>query len=249
MLKMIIVDDEYYTCEGMKKAIDWEKYSIKIVATASDGIEAIEIVKNYDIDIIITDIKMQVMDGLDMIESLRKNNFTGEILVLSGYQYFDYAKRAIDNGVRKYLVKPLDFEELEKTISLISEELLAKKPQQKYKIKQGSATEVIKEMMEYIDKNFCGDVQLSVLASKFYCDVTYLSRLFKSYTGMNYLDYLTKKRIEKAKEFLINSAMPIDEVSYKIGYQDVTHFRRVFKSHEGMSPKLYRKINNKDIFI
>lgn len=239
MLKLIIVDDEHYTCEGIKKAINWSKYNIEIAGVASDGREAIEIVKNNHIDIIITDIKMRGMNGLDMAEELREMGYEGQIIVMSGYQYFEYAQRAIESNVRKYLVKPVDIEELEDVISQISKEQSKSKTQ--YNIKQGSSKQLITEMLEYIDEHYNEDIQLSVIAGKHYRDVTYVSKLFKEYVGINYSDYLINKRIEGAKNLLKNTDLSVEDVANKIGYENIVYFRKVFKARTSMSPGQYRK--------
>ncbi len=243
MLKLLIVDDEYYTCEGLKKAIDWAQYGIEVADTCGSAEEALNIVASQKTDIILTDIKMRDMDGLEMIEILRRDGFDGQIVVMSGYQYFEYAKRAIDSGVRKYLVKPLDFDELAGIMKQISDELSAAQP--KYNIKQGKATEIIVDIMQYIDEHFSEEIQLSAFAAKHFRDVTYISKLFKEYTGMNYTDYLADKRIEKAKKLLTETGMAVEDIAAGVGYNDMAHFRKVFRSKTNMSPGQYRKENRK----
>lgn len=239
MLKLMIVDDEYYTLEGIKMGIDWEKYNIEIAGVASDGKEALEIAENTHIDIIITDIKMRGMNGLDMSENLRKKGFSGQIIIMSGYQYFEYAKRAIESNVRKYLVKPIDFEELEEVIRQIYEEY--SKPREKYNVKQGSSRQIVVEIMEYIDAHYNEEIQLSSIAAKHYRDVTYVSKLFKEYAGINYTEYLINKRIEKAKELLHDTDLSVEDIANKVGYENIIYFRKVFKVKTNMSPGQYRK--------
>lgn len=189
---------------------------------------------------------MKTMDGLDMSKILRKRGYTGQIVIMSGYQQFDYAKRAIDSGVRKYLVKPIDLKELEDTMALISKELAANcADEPEYNIKQGKSTEIVAEIMQYIDNHFTEEIQLSVFAAKYFRDVTYISRLFKEYTGINYSDYLVEKRVEYAKKLLIKANTSVDDIANAVGYNDISHFRRVFKSKTGMSPAQYRKENRK----
>ena len=84
MLNLLIVDDEYYTCEGLKVAIDWQKYGVTQIDIARDGSEALEFIENHRVDILITDIRMKMLDGLDMIKILRERGFNGQIIVL-GY--------------------------------------------------------------------------------------------------------------------------------------------------------------------
>lgn len=239
MLKLLIVDDEYYTCEGIKRAIDWSKYNIEVIGVASNGQMALDIEKDNNIDIIITDIKMRGMDGLEMADELRKKGYRGQIIIMSGYRQFEYAQRAIDSNVRKYLLKPIDFDELEEVIKQIAKEYNVN--DEKYKVKQGVAREIIIDIMEYIDEHYSEEIQLTAIAAKYYRDVTYISKLFKEYTGMNYTDYLIKRRIEMSQKLLETTDLSIEEVANKVGYGNVIYFRKVFKLRTNMSPGQYRK--------
>lgn len=239
MYKLAIIDDEYYTLEGMKQILKWEKYGIMIVGTASDGIEGLELIREKGADIVIADIRMQEMDGLEMIEELRKDGFDGKIIILSGYQLFTHAQRAIEYKVEKYLTKPVNPEELEKTIIAIVKEL--DEENEKHEEIKTKPPELLERVLLDIEGNFTRDVKLSSLAEQYYCSTTYLSKLFKKYAGMNYIDYITQKRIEKAKELLYRTNMPIDEIIWTVGYQDAKHFRTVFRKSEGVSPSEYRK--------
>lgn len=241
MYKLVIIDDEYYTLEGMKKILDWEKYGIEISGTASDGTEGLDVIRKNGADIVIADLRMREMDGLEMIEILRKDNFRGKIIILSGYQAFSHAQRAIDYKVEKYLTKPVDPLELEKTIVNVVKEL--DEENASYSPKATQIPRILEGMLAEIDKNYTKDVRLSELAEQFFCNATYVSKLFKKYLGENYIDYVTKKRIDKAKKLLIQSDMSVDEIMWEVGYQDTKHFRAVFKKLEGVSPSEYRKMN------
>ncbi len=113
MLKAIIVDDELYIRKGLKMLIDWEREGILISGEASNGKQAISLVKELRPDIVITDIKMPVMGGLDFIEHIRKEMKSNtQIIVLSGYADFTFAQKAMQYGVKKYVLKPIDETEL-----------------------------------------------------------------------------------------------------------------------------------------
>ena len=88
MFKLVLVDDEYYAIEGMKQMLDWSKYDISIVGTAADGTEGLELIREVSPDIVIADIRMQELDGLEMIRILREEGFKGKIIIISGYQRF-----------------------------------------------------------------------------------------------------------------------------------------------------------------
>ncbi len=111
MYNMLVVDDEYLVRKGIKETIDWAAHNVVITHEAKHGEEALAIVKNHDIDIIITDIRMPVMDGVALIRALGDEDDIG-IVVLSGYQDFDYAKQALESGAQAYLLKPVSNDEL-----------------------------------------------------------------------------------------------------------------------------------------
>lgn len=112
MIKVLIVDDEPKLREGMRTLIHWEEQGYTVVATAANGLEALEKFHSFSPKLIIADIRMPGMDGLEMITELRKENADCHILILSGYADFEYAKRAISYRVDGYLLKPVDEEEL-----------------------------------------------------------------------------------------------------------------------------------------
>lgn len=236
MFKLVIVDDEYYTLEGMKHILDWDKYGITIAGTATDGNQGLEVIRDTNADIVIADIRMQEMDGLEMIRILRDDNFDGKIIILSGYQNFEYAKSAIDFKVEKFLTKPVNPIELEGTIVKITQELQTEAGE----ISEGISV-FFKNVLEEVDRHYTEDIQLSKLAEQFFCSRSHLSKLFKRHLGMSYVDYIAKKRIDKAKKLLMNEELSTEEIMASVGWQDPKHFRAVFKKQEGMSPSEYRR--------
>lgn len=113
MIKVLIVDDEPFIRQGIQILINWEKHGFEICGEASNGLEAIELMKKEPVDLVITDIKMPQMDGLKLIEYTR-NNISGDIqfLLLSGFCEFEYAKKAIKYNAVDYILKPIQREEL-----------------------------------------------------------------------------------------------------------------------------------------
>lgn len=116
MYKVMLVDDEKLITEGLKNLIDWEKLNLKVVATANNGEEALRKLKEEKVHIVITDINMPVMTGLDLIKEVKGKDNKTNFIILSGYDEFSYAKKAIEYGVDSYILKPIDEEELEKTL-------------------------------------------------------------------------------------------------------------------------------------
>lgn len=240
MFKLVLVDDEYYAIEGMKQMLDWEKYDISIVGTASDGTQGLDIIRETGADIVIADIRMHELDGLDMIGILRNEGFKGKIIIISGYQSFEYAKTAIDYKVDKYLTKPLDEEEFETVIGSLVDELKGDSEAETQHM-----PDLLKEVLKEVDLRYTENIQLSGLSEKFFCSTAYLSKLFKRYVGMNYIDYVRKLRIEKAKDMLKKTNMPIEWISEQVGWESSRRFRDAFKDLEGVSPNEYRRNGGK----
>lgn len=123
MYRLLIVDDEEVIVEGLQLIIPWEELGITIVATANSGEEAVEVIKSKKIDILLTDISMDKMTGLELIEELNKLQPSAKSIILSGYDEFDFVKRGLQLGIENYLLKPLNKKELFQTIEIILSKL------------------------------------------------------------------------------------------------------------------------------
>lgn len=116
MYKVLLVDDEYFPREALKVTIPWEKYGCTVCGEAKNGLDGIEKAMELKPDIVLADINMPFMDGLDMIMNLQKVLPDTLYSIVTGYSEFEYAKRGIDLGVTHFILKPVDDEELIKNI-------------------------------------------------------------------------------------------------------------------------------------
>ncbi len=123
MYKLLIVEDELILRTGLASYIDWHKYGFELIGEASNGLEAQNFIRENAVDVVITDIKMPVMSGLELVKWLKEQYAHVEVIIISGYDDFEFARQAIRSGVREYLLKPLNLQELYKTIERVSEEL------------------------------------------------------------------------------------------------------------------------------
>lgn len=123
MFTMLLVDDEYLVRMGVRETIEWEQYGIEIIGEAPNGEEGLALALRYMPDIILTDIRMPKMDGTEFMQKLRENNLESKIIVLSGFEDFDYARNAIHSGAMAYLLKPIDNEELIQTMQRVVSEI------------------------------------------------------------------------------------------------------------------------------
>ena len=116
MLKVLIADDERKVCQLIEKLIDWQALDMQVTATAENGIEALERIKEHHPDIVITDIRMPGYDGLDLIRLGQEINPRMEFIIISGYRHFEYAQTAIRYGVNAYILKPIKKDDLTGTL-------------------------------------------------------------------------------------------------------------------------------------
>ncbi|MCZ8519256.1 MULTISPECIES: response regulator [Paenibacillus] len=122
-VKAMLVDDEIHIVRNLEKVIPWESLGIEIIATAGNGAKALELAEELRPDLILSDIRMPVMDGIELLRRLRESGYTGEILMLTGFQEFDYARSAVKYGAREYILKPIDYEELENILQGLAAEI------------------------------------------------------------------------------------------------------------------------------
>lgn len=240
MYKVIFVDDEPLIFEGLKKIIDWQKYGISVAGCATNAEDAMVIIEEFRPEIIITDIRMQGVSGLDMIEELSNKGYEGYIIILSGHRDFEYAQRAIENKVFGYLLKPLNISKLEKLVMQIVEKLDAATPDLAY------SDNTIEQIVEYIKTHFSEDISLGEIAKQHHFEMSNFSRMFKRYTGENYTDYVAKLRIEYAKKYLEQTTRSIEEITERVGYKSVRYFRELFMEYTGITPSQYRKERRKN---
>ncbi|HIY02951.1 MAG TPA: response regulator [Candidatus Blautia faecipullorum] len=124
MFKVLIADDEIYVVALIQKLINWEKFQMKVEATANDGATALQLVKEIKPDVVIVDIRMPGYDGISFMDKVREFNTNVKFIVISGHKQFDYAKGAMRNNAEDYLLKPINKEELEHVLAHVFEQLL-----------------------------------------------------------------------------------------------------------------------------
>ena len=173
MYKVYLLDDEPFILEGLKYIVDWQDYGFEIVGFANNGEDGLKEILSMDIDLVITDIMMPKMTGLELIENLINSNYQTNFIVLSAFQEFEYAKKAISMGAQNYILKPIDIEELEKSIISIKSKLKEKENRNKDKEvvnnsvllkiiteKDYENIDYIKEKLKYNDEYRVGIIEL-----------------------------------------------------------------------------------------
>jgi len=246
MYKVMIIDDEPIIVQGLTRSINWEQYGCQVVDTAGDGVEGKALIEKHRPDMIFLDICMPKMDGLSMVAALKSEFINTEITILTGFRDFDYAQRAIELGVTRYLLKPSNMDELDEAIRAMVDKLGGIKEDSEDEIPAISGEDspannfIVRNALEYINEHYKEKILLSELAEKTYVSQWHLSKLLNKETGQNFSELLNGVRVEKAKELMKDPSLRIGDIALEVGFQDLAHFSRVFKKMNGMSANEYR---------
>ncbi|OAS15391.1 response regulator [Paenibacillus oryzisoli] len=362
MYKVMIVDDEPWSRKVIKQLGEWDKLQLTIIGEAEDGTQGLRMVAELAPDIVVTDMRMPGIDGVELLKALNDKHPLLKIIVMSGYDDFVYLKQAIRSQAKEYLLKPVNPEELNAALAQCVRELQQAKQisevswktplvfgdaasldkyleyrqliygylldlnasgviqtlrslgafMEPFQAEQfdgsmlnkighdftfmleefvstselawnhiiaqleqlpsdqmgwNSVTEIIgqiermyiqaitlllearknrnkldlREVAAYINRHYNESITLESLAAYFYISKEHLSRAFKTFTGETITDYIHLKRMEKAKELIVDHKLSIKHVAEMTGYPDLAYFYRVFKKHYGFAPGELRK--------
>lgn len=249
MYKLMIVEDEQIIRHGLIQTIPWESLGFTVTAEAADGKKALRQLEQDLPDVILTDIRMPIMDGLKLMSEVNDRFPQIKIVVLSGYGDFSYAQHAIQCGVLGYILKPTKDEEIHAAFSKVKSVLdsgknthsaangmtaALEKPQ-----KAGDPT--IERIKQFIDEKYSSKITLETMAKIAYMNPSYFCTFFKQKTGISYRDYLTQVRIKKAMELIRTTDLKVYDIAAMVGYDDYRYFSKLFKEVYGQSVSEYRK--------
>lgn len=230
MQTILLVDDNSFERRALGNLLKATFLDIELEETDS-GYEAMEILKKKDVDLLITDIKMPLVNGIELIKLVRNFDKKINIVVVSGYDNFEYAKKLLPFHVDNYLLKPINPLELKDTISsLLSEE----KGGPEY-------SQVIKQVLNIIKKEYSNGITLESVADQVYLSPPYLGVLFNKETGTSFNHYLTEIRLRRAAELLKSSNIRIANIAAYVGISNPSYFNKLFKKKYDMTPAEYRK--------
>jgi two-component system response regulator YesN len=240
--KVLLVEDELVILSGLRRLIGELIGGFVVCGEARNGKEALIRIKELLPDVIVTDIRMKEMDGLEMIERIRKQLPHIPILIISGHDDFEYVKSALRSKVADYLLKPLDRVELAKSLSKIRNELDELRGVSVNEAESDREEKpLIRQIKKLIQDQLDQEISLQYVAEQVHLNHQYLSTLFKMETGSNFMEYVTEQRIERAKELLRNTRLKIYEVAQLSGYSNAKYFMTMFKQAVGVTANEYRE--------
>lgn len=250
MFKAVVIDDEPIIIQGLSRVMNWKEYGCQLVGTAYNGTEGIELIHRVHPDIIISDIAMPGIDGLQMIASIRIEQPDAMITILTAHRDFDYAQKAIQLGVCRFLLKPSNFRELEEAMTFMTGKLKKSKLQNENrdvpddflaeKSTGAASSFLVRNAIEYMERHYSEKLSLSDLADKLYVSQWHLSKLLNHEMQKGYSELLNEIRIREAQKLLKDTTLRVSEIAEAVGFCDITHFTKTFKKYTNMSAREYR---------
>lgn len=260
MVNLLIADDESIIRQGLL-SIPWEELDVHVVADVNNGLEAVEILQGELIDIVLTDIRMPGMDGLELAQFIHENGFGTKVILLSGYHDFEYARSAIQYDVMDYILKPSNPEEIVKTIKKACKEVgrrreadmriqlleaeLGKRQliydKDNLVLGQVENSSVADQILCYIKDHYKEHISLSSLSDRLHFSTIYLSKVIKKSVDYSFLEIVNAMRIYDAAAQLRDGKNNLTEICLDICINDPRYFSQMFKKYYGVTPSAYKK--------
>lgn len=235
MYSLVIIEDDLVVLNKLCSLIPFSELNIQLTGSATNGADGLKCIETVTPNIVISDISMPVMSGIELLEHLPDRNI--KFIIITGHADFKYAQTAISHGVVEYLLKPVFPDDvikaLRKCVNLLDSE---KQPGGEIKPEhQKNVNPIIYKMKKYAEENI-KEVSLDKLAQHLDLSANYLRNLFREETGTSFKQYVVSVRMERAKKLFEGNYYKVYEVSEMVGYKDVKSFRAVFKEHFGIVP-------------
>ena len=261
MIRLLIADDEKLEREALAEMVARRFEHEVVLELAENGRKAADTAVLWGADLILMDIEMPGMSGLDAARAILAQRPGCRVIFVTAYSLFQYAHEAVHLGACDYLLKPVDPDELEASIRRAMRQVEAERkleelatakalpepqdagaaPAEDAADEDSPAAMVMAQVRRYLEDNYMFDLSLDSVGEILHISPAYLSAQFKKYQKMNFLDCLTELRINAAKKLLADPLRSTAEVASMVGYDDSSYFARAFKKRTGMTPTQYRR--------
>lgn len=257
--KVIIVEDEDIIRNGIKYSIDWQKYNAQVVADVDNAVDAQKLIEKFRPDILIVDINMPILSGLELIRKMiPKYNFSS--IIISGYDNFEYAQEAIQLDVIRYISKPINTEELIEALqSAIKKQQIKEKINLHQDIEKSIRIDKhynklnhnvdANKIIDFIHMNFNNQIKMQDVEDAVGLSDSTINLRLKESVGRTFIQYLNNYRINKAIiEIELDTNINLQALSSDVGIPNYKHFSYVFKKETGYSPRefILNIMNNKN---
>jgi two-component system response regulator YesN len=244
MYRLLIVDDEDDIRRGLAEFFPWGEIGFEVAGTAENGRQAFEIVEAGGVDVVLTDIRMPLMSGIELAKALSEAGLAVPVVFLSAYKDFSYARQALQYGVRDYVLKPTDYADIRTAFMKLRREMDRGRPAT-VRARGADRTAAggdpfVSAIINYVERD-CAKASLKGAARVVGMNPQYVSRLFRERTGENFHTLLARTRMEKAARLLRDGGYRAYEISAMVGYSNQKNFTRAFKQHFGAAPVAFRR--------
>lgn len=254
---LLIADDEEIIRNGLL-SLTWREAGIKRVLAAENGVQARDILKQETVDILVTDIRMPGLSGLELAEYVKEQCLDVKVILLTGFSDFEYAKKAVKYGVFEYVLKPVKPKELLQSVQEAVWELDTSRRKEnlvsKYEDGSGNFHAVEQmtryfrhcspdflEMVKDIAEHYNTDITLNSLSQRYHFNPIYLSRMIKRESGYAFSNILASIRMYHAVQLIRETNMKINMICDSTGFNDSRYFSQIFRKAFFCTPMQYRK--------
>lgn len=260
MIQILIVEDEEMILKGLQYTVDWLSMDANVIAVAENGKIGLEKIRECHPELVLTDIKMPVMDGLTMIEKAYEEGLPFLPVILTSYSDFSYAKESIRLHVFDYLLKPVNDVKLGELVSRAAVQLEQERSRKMMSnlvgnnqvepsppaidsilMKVSVTNPHVHYALEKIKTGYREHHSIEAIAVELRISASYLSRVFKQECGQTFLDYLSRYRILKAIDLLTIGEYRVYEVAILCGFSEYKRFYQTFKKYTDVAPTEFLK--------
>ena len=243
--KIVIAEDEELQLNSLVKKVEKFCPGFTVVGTAQTGSQAYKLICEKAPDILISDIRMPVMTGIELMEKARIMFPELQFIIISGFSEFEYARSAIRLQVSDYLLKPVETEELQKALNKIRLKLQERAQEESAAFNGDSenktAEQVAFAVIEYLQHHYNEEVNLNQIASALHYSPSYLTKIFVQQYDTTPSKYMISLRMQKAQQLLAhNPELSVRQIGETVGYPEQGYLSRIFKKYVGVGPLEYR---------
>lgn len=260
MIGIVLADDEPVIRQGFA-TIDWASNGFELLGIGTNGSDTLELVRAAAPQIVLTDIRMPGMDGIQLMHIVKEERPATKFILLTAYHDFDYALSAIKLGATAFVLKPSDPDDIMAAFLKAKSQLEAERQRElaeKRMARQLRAfslalrdkllpdaggirgNETVAKAIALMEERYHEEITVVSVAEQVHLNPVYLSRLIKKETGETFSDILLRIRLDKASTLLKDMNVKIYEIAERVGFKDGRYFGQVFKKNFGMTPKEYR---------
>lgn len=258
-MRILLVDDEVVALNALKKRVDWIKYGFTEVYTAKDTETAKRIMERGNVEVVLCDVEIQGENGLKLISYIKENYADTKCVMITCHADFEYVQQAMRYGARDYILKPIDYEELDALLMQLMQEIADARTKAKISrivehtrkrkdfgtqagdtFDADSNEERLSKVKSYIEEHIQEKISMKNLAEQIHMNEQYLMRIFKRETGQSILEYLTERKIIIASNMLKDTDYSINFIADCVGCENYSYFTKLFKKQTGFTPREYR---------